>query len=317
MYAGFDAWMKAKELADPKSKIWKIAKGRLGWALKRSGVLKLTPSSTTGQTGWSKDFSYKIRATKDLDWAPRTDFMRGGVYITNIPTGEILLEITPDKGLPTIVQKYNITAGELRKITIPIDQDALQSSVERGEYLPKEDGGNEIMDTYVQDLVQFGSKLLEEFKKTNVTLPSVDVPEGSVVQLTDTDGEHFTYDGKGNQTVKGGQYLVEVSTDGVGSFGDLVIHPDLTTTSVESLFTDAAKRRDTPINPSNPNQIVIELVPIVEVDSPSPVVEEEISETVLTEGMVGPEGDFIVIIFLGWFSFYIDKHTKPISRITH
>ena len=62
IYAAFDAWMLAKDTAQSASKIWKISKQRLVWSLDRSGIVKLIPDLTTGQTGWSNEFSYSLKA---------------------------------------------------------------------------------------------------------------------------------------------------------------------------------------------------------------------------------------------------------------
>jgi hypothetical protein len=266
IYAAFDAWMLAKDTAQSASKIWKISKQRLVWSLDRSGIVKLIPDLTTGQTGWSNEFSYSIRAAQNLDWKPRTDFMLGAVFLTNIPFGEFILEITPDSGLPTIVQKYKIGTNKLKKITIPLDQETLQALVNSGEYVFKDSGGKEIIDKYIQDLLPLESNVLKEFKTTTNMLPLVKLPEDTIVQLTDTDGEQFTYKPSARQIVKGGQYLVKVVQNGETTYGDLVIHPDITNTSVNAIFNNSSNRRKTPTNIENSNKIVTEPIPMVQKD---------------------------------------------------
>ena len=124
VFSAFDAWMQAKELSPQKSSTWNVAKERLGWCLERSGINKISPSPSSKQKGWSKDFTYTLQTSRNLDLSIRTDVMMGGVYITNISIGEVILEVKTSKELPFIIQKYT-DDGEKRCLKFPIHSDSI------------------------------------------------------------------------------------------------------------------------------------------------------------------------------------------------
>lgn len=244
IYLAFDAWMKTKELSPSNSSMWKTAKERLGWSLERSGIVKFTPNSSTGQKGWSKDFAYTLQTSRDLDLTLRTDFMLGGVYITNIPTGDVILEVTPSAHLPTIVQKYSITSGELRKIYIPTDAEELQKAIDRGEYLLKDAGGTEMLDKFIQSSLQTENSLYQQFESKSFNIPKVDIPQNCSVYFIDKNGIRTTYADAVEHPLSGGKYLVQVDKKGTQSFGDLIIHPNITEQSVQNVIANDASRRN-------------------------------------------------------------------------
>ncbi len=123
IFAAFDAWMQAKSLAKQQGVDWQPIKDRLGWALQRSGIVKVIPVFSEGYTEWPEGFSISLESSTPVDLTPRTDHMLGGTYLTNLPEGKTTIRITPGGARPDIVQTLNIVAGELQKIRVPIGQE--------------------------------------------------------------------------------------------------------------------------------------------------------------------------------------------------
>ena len=120
IFAAFDAWMISKSLAKTQQLDWKPMKERLGWALERSGIVKVIPEFTEGYNDWPEDFAIDFESSREVDLAPRTDYMLGGIYLTNLPEGEATLRISPGGARPDVVQTLTIKAGELQKVPVPI-----------------------------------------------------------------------------------------------------------------------------------------------------------------------------------------------------
>ena len=120
IFAAFDAWMLAKSLAKTQQMDWQPMKERIGWALARSGIVKIIPEFEEGYTDWPEGFSIELESARPVNLDPRTDHMLGGTYLTNLPEGEATLRITPGGARIDIVQDVIIKAGELLKISIPI-----------------------------------------------------------------------------------------------------------------------------------------------------------------------------------------------------
>ena len=120
IFAAFDAWMLAKSLAKTQQLDWNPMKERLGWALERSGIVKIVPEFEEGYTDWPEGFSIELEAAVSVNLSPRTDHMLGGTYLTNLPEGEATLRITPGGARPDVVTTLTIAAGELQKIRVPI-----------------------------------------------------------------------------------------------------------------------------------------------------------------------------------------------------
>ena len=120
IFAAFDAWMLAKSLAKTQQMDWQPMKERIGWALARSGIVKIIPDFENGYTDWPEGFSVELESATPVNLEPRTDHMLGGIYLTNLPEGEAALRITPGGARLDIVQNVIIKAGELLKISVPI-----------------------------------------------------------------------------------------------------------------------------------------------------------------------------------------------------
>ena len=52
IFSAFDAWMIAKSLAKTQQMDWQPMKERIGWALQRSGIVKIIPEFEEGYTDW-------------------------------------------------------------------------------------------------------------------------------------------------------------------------------------------------------------------------------------------------------------------------
>ncbi len=120
VFAAFDAWMIAKSLAKTQQMDWRPMKERLGWALERSGIVKIVPEFTDGYTEWPEGFEIELESTRPVDLASRTDHMLGGTYLTNLPEGPTTIRIKPGGARADVVHTVNIQAGTLEKIRIPI-----------------------------------------------------------------------------------------------------------------------------------------------------------------------------------------------------
>ena len=120
VFAAFDAWIIAKSLAKTQQLDWRPMKERLGWALQRSGIVKIVPEFEEGYTDWPEGFSIELESSRSVDLTPRTDHMLGGTYLTNLPEGPTRIRITPGGARPEVIQDVVVQAGELQKINIPI-----------------------------------------------------------------------------------------------------------------------------------------------------------------------------------------------------
>ena len=104
-----------KSIEFSKDANWDFAQERLAWSLERSGVLKLIPSSRKTVAGLNKNMFHKLYTSQTVDIPLRTDVMLGGMYFTNLPTGDFILEIPkPVPNLPHLVQIYN-APGQLKR----------------------------------------------------------------------------------------------------------------------------------------------------------------------------------------------------------
>ena len=120
VFAAFDAWIIAKSLAKTQQLDWLPMKERLGWALQRSGIVKIIPEFEEGYTDWPDGFSIVLESNRSVDLTPRTDHMLGGIYLTNLPEGQTRIRITLGGARPEVVRDVVVKAGELQKISIPI-----------------------------------------------------------------------------------------------------------------------------------------------------------------------------------------------------
>ena len=69
IYLAFDAWMTAKTLTPSRSSLNKIAQKRLAWALERSGIIKLEPSTFVGTNGFGEGIRVEAFSHLELDWS--------------------------------------------------------------------------------------------------------------------------------------------------------------------------------------------------------------------------------------------------------
>ena len=154
VHDAFDAWMQAKSLEPINSTNWKFAKERLAWTLESSAVIKLLPSSKKTIKGLNKNMYHKLYTTREVNIPLRTDVMLGGMYFSNIPTGEFILEIKPVPNLPVLVQKYSLEPGQVRKIVVPLNAAEFKVAVENGHFLLKDKGGQAMIEQFQKDVEQ-------------------------------------------------------------------------------------------------------------------------------------------------------------------
>ncbi len=120
IFAAFDAWMIAKSLAKTQQMDWRPMKERLGWALERSGIVKIVPEFSDGHTEWPEGFEIELESSRPVDLASRTDHMLGGTYLTNLPEGPTTIRIQPGGARAEVVHTVDIQAGTLEKIRVPV-----------------------------------------------------------------------------------------------------------------------------------------------------------------------------------------------------
>lgn len=123
IFAAFDTWMLAKNLAKSQQKDWQPMRERLSWALERSGIIKLVPVFEDGYQDWPEGFSIEIESEIQVDLTPRTDHMLGGTYLTNLPTGAVKLIVHLGGNRADSVHKLSLKAGEMQKIRITIGKE--------------------------------------------------------------------------------------------------------------------------------------------------------------------------------------------------
>jgi hypothetical protein len=123
IFAAFDTWMLAKNLAKSQQKDWQPMRERLSWALERSGIVKLVPVFEDGYDDWPEGFSIEIEADTEVDLTPRTDHMLGGTYLTNLPTGAVKLIVHLGGNRADSVHRLSLNAGEMQKIRITIGKE--------------------------------------------------------------------------------------------------------------------------------------------------------------------------------------------------
>ncbi len=265
LYAAFDAWVTAKKLSNPRSKIHRLAEARLSWALERSGIVKLEPSSFVGVDGFPSDFTVTAFATKNLDWTPRVDRVKGGVYITNIPPGPVVLKVSAGSEMPVAVFSLSLEAGDFKKRTVATDSSAFEQGVKSGTFADYDQTGRALVDAQVQSLMLQPHANVERLTSEMVTLPIAPVPVDSQTVFVSAQGERIVYDNGTRQTLVGGRYTVAVKKsgvrDGAVTYADIVVHPDLSVETIRDLVLNDSERRTTFVDP---NREAVPLTPSVE-----------------------------------------------------
>ena len=236
IYAAFDIWVQAKALSSAKDPNWEFAQERLAWSLERSGVLKLIPSSRKTVAGLNKNMFHKLYTTQMVDIPLRTDVMLGGMYFTNLPTGEFILEIKPVPNLPHLVQKYTISAGQLKKIVVPLTEEEVKEAITQGLFIWKETEGQSMIDSY-QESQQVEEEQIPE--KQNYPLPNITIPKEVRVVLQSKEGEEFEYE-SGKEVLEG-TYSAIVMNKKKRLEGTWVLPDDIEAQSVVSLIESLNK----------------------------------------------------------------------------
>ena len=236
IYAAFDIWVQAKALSSVKDANWEFAQERLAWSLERSGVLKLIPSSRKTVAGLNKNMFHKLYTEQTVDIPLRTDVMLGGMYFTNLPTGEFVLEIKPVPSLPHLVQKYTLSPGQLKKIVVPLTEEEVKIAIEQGHFVWKEMEGQSIIDTYQRTSDDVEDQVVEI---QSHLLPNIEIPQGISVVLRNQDGEEFDYE-SGKEVLEG-TYSAIVKYKKTRLEGTLVIPNDIEAQSVVSLVESLNK----------------------------------------------------------------------------
>ncbi len=265
LYAAFDAWVTAKKLSNPRGKMHRLAEERLSWALERSGIVKLEPSGFVGADGFPSDLTVTAFATKDVDWTPRIDRVKGGVYITNIPPGPVVLKVGAGSEMPIAVFSLMIEAGDFVKRSVATDAQSFEQGLTTGDFVDYANTGRALIDVQVQSLMLQPQANVERLASEMVTLPVAPVPVDSQTVFVSTQGERVVYDNGTRQTLVGGRYTVAVKKNGVKegavTYADLVVHPDLSIETLRNLVLNDADRRDTFVDP---NKEPVLLTPSVE-----------------------------------------------------
>ena len=249
VHAAFDAWMTAKKLSNPRSKLHAVAEQRLKWALERSGIIKLEPSQFVGADGFAAEMTVEVFATEQVDWTPRIDRVKGAVYITNIPLGEVMIKVNPSAELPTLVYKSTVEKGSFFKLPVPTNVTTLDNMVEQDVVSLYREDGRSMVDGMVQSLVMKPNASFHAYASTMVVLPIAPVPADTKAIFVSPHGEQIEYDNGVQQTLIGGLYVVAVEKNGVLTYGDMVVHPDLSAETIRDFLLEDDKRRSAYKNP--------------------------------------------------------------------
>ena len=150
IYLAFEAWMTAKTLTPSRSSLNKIAQKRLAWALERSGIIKLEPSTFVGTNGFGEGIRVEAFSHLELDWSSRIEASRGSVYITNIPPGTVVLKITSDLGV--YVTSVSLEAGSFQTVSVPTETESAEANLIRW-VLPYLETGRQAIDAVVQSTI--------------------------------------------------------------------------------------------------------------------------------------------------------------------
>ena len=280
-FAAFDSWMTAKKLSNTRSSIHKVAEQRLAWALKQTGILKLTPSQFMDSDGFHPQMTVEVFASQQVDWVPRIDRVNGGIYITNIPVGDVVLKIQPAPELPTVVWSGSSAVGSFQKVSVPTTLEGVEGVFSAGTLLSYNKEGRHRIDQMVQELIGKPHVSFHEYSTQMVNLPVAPMPMESVTTFIGSHGEQIVYNNGANQTLVGGQYIVAVEKNGTVTYGDMVVHPDLSAKTLSDFVLQDDQRRDTMIDPS---RTVLNKTPSIEhssayghLNAPETSVEEVIS----------------------------------------
>ena len=245
VFAAFDVWNQAKTVAVKGSRTQRFVQERLGWTLQHSALLKVVPMSSTGMRWWDSSFSYEMYLDKEIDLKGRTDYLKGAIYISrNLPSEEIILEVQPGKGLPTLIQTFTPKKGEMQTIFVPADMASLRVALEQGQFVTKETGGRAILDRYVQKQIA-DDDLMMSFTADSMPLPPFTFPQNTSIFLRNDEGNRVPYTIGVSDEVKGGRYVLEIHQEHHVTYADVVVHRDLVAQTIHDIVTDPAKQRAT------------------------------------------------------------------------
>ena len=283
IYLAFEAWMTAKTLTPPRSRLNKVTQERLAWALERSGIVKLEPSAFVGTNGFGEGIRVEAFSHLDLDWSPRIEASRGSVYITNIPPGTVVLKITSDLGV--YVTSVSLEAGSFETVSVPTESETVESSLESAEWLPYLEAGRQTIDAVVQSTIADARISFDHLVNTMIQLPRAPVPTDSVTTFISQHNERIVYNNGARQTLIGGLYVLEVEKNGKKTYADIVVHSDLSVETIRQLVLNDDLRRSEKESPIV--RKTMEDSQVVEPDSVAPQVvvskSEKSQETPITD----------------------------------
>ena len=237
VYLAFEEWMTAKSLTPPRSSIHRVSEKRIGWALERSGILKLEPAA---DQGLDDGLRVEVFTAKSVDWKQRIEKSNGAVYVTNIPPGDVVLKVTSDLGVH--VAHVSVDAGGFNVLAVPTDTDASQVD-DQTAWMPYFEQGRTAVDAVVQSQITDPRIQFDRFEESMVQLPKAPVPVGSTTTFISPYNERITYNNGARQTLVGGLYVLEVEKSGVKTFADIVVHPDLSIETIRQLVLNDDVRR--------------------------------------------------------------------------
>ena len=255
VFAAFDVWTLAKSTAAKGSRTQRFAQERLGWTLQHSALLKMVPMSSTGMRWWDKSFSYDLYLQNEINLNSRTDFLKGAIYTSNIPSEEIILEVYPGKGLPTLIQAFTPQKGEMQTIYIPADMDSVRVALEQGAFVTKETGGRAILDRYVQQKID-DDDVVTGFSEESMPLPPFTFPQNTSIFLRNTGGSRLPYTFGVSNEVRGGRYVLEIHQEHRVTYADVVVHRDLVAQTIHDIVMNPSKQRATYERPDVPERLV-------------------------------------------------------------
>ena len=231
--------MTAKTLTPSRSSLHKVAQKRLGWALERSGIVKLEPSAFVGTNGFGEGMRVEAFSHRDLDWSGRIEAARGSVYYQH-PMGRC---IENHIGLGCVCDFGLLRSRGFETISVPTEIEAVETSLESTEWLPYLETGRQAIDAVVQATIMDSRVSFDHLANTMVQIPKAPVPTGSVTTFISQYNERIVYNNGARQTLIGGLYVLEVEKNGKKTYADIVVHSDLSVETIRALVLNDDLRR--------------------------------------------------------------------------
>ncbi len=255
IYKAYDVWTMAQSLTADKDTNKSVAE-RIDWAIELSGSVELNAVSEERRPTFDDSFSFMLRSESPVDWRNRAERNSNSTTIINIPTGKSVLKVYPSEDLPVLVYTVTLEPGENTELEVPVDelsmekilQDGVLKDISSDNIFRLDEGGDYVLDSFIQKSIENPEFTFKEFNPQMVKLPKAPIPSDSIVIFHGPD-ESIQYDNGIPQTIAGGLYVVSVEKKGIITYGDMVVHKDLTIKHIRDFTLRDDLRRSTVDSP--------------------------------------------------------------------